>query len=247
MRSTRASLVAGGTALAALLSAAQPAARPAVAAPVGTGCLAYGQAGSYLSREGGLKLTLSPGFLAELRRAGIGFSGLGPVELVDGGKALWTPVGERYDTVATPSGRICHPGGFALSDPETNVTYAIDTFRMVFAATGGSALLATPAVNGRPRPRGELTLAGFSLHEALAPGTFVRHGGGVGPRKVALTLHQSWADDLNRELGTRLRGGAHWADLAIAWQGTPSRPVPAGTSPGLRGIELVNAAIRRTP
>jgi hypothetical protein len=242
MRLTRASLVAGGTALAAVLLAVQPAA----AVRPDTGCLAYGQVGSYLSRDGGAKVTLSAAFVDELKRAGIGFSALGPVEPVDGGRALWMPVGERYDTIETPSGRICHPGGFRFTEDEVGVTYEIDTFRMLFATGGGSAILATPTVNGESRPRGELTLATFSLRQALDPGTFVRHGGGVGPRKVALTLHQSWADHLNRELGTRLRGGTHWADLAIAWQGEPSRPVPAGATPGLRGIELVNDAIRRT-
>ena len=242
MRPTRASLIAGGTALAAVLLAVQPAA----AVRSGAGCLAYGQVGSYLSREGGAKITLSAAFAGELKRAGIGLSALGPAELADGGRALWMPVGERYDTVETPSGRICHPGGFRLTDDEVGVTYEIGTFHMLFATGGGSALLATPTVNGEARPRGELTLATFGLRRALDPRTFVRHGGGAGPRKVALTLHQSWADHLNRELGTRLRGGTHWADLAIAWQGEPSRPVPAGATPGLRGIELVNDAIRRT-
>jgi len=242
MRLTRASLAAGGTALAAVLLAVQPA---AATAP-GTGCLAYGQTGSYLSRDGAAKITLSAAFRGELKRAGIGFSAFGPVELTGGGTALRTPVGERYDTVETPSGRICHPGGFRFTEDEVGVTYEIRAFHMLFATGGGSALLATPTVNGEARRRGELTLATFSLRRALAPGAFVRHGGGAGPRKVALTLHRSWADDLNRELGTRLRGGTHWADLTIAWQGAPSRPVPTGATPGLRGIQLVNDAIRRT-
>ncbi|MFC5835898.1 hypothetical protein [Nonomuraea insulae] len=106
MRLTRATLVAGGTALAALLLSTQP----TLAAAPARGCLAQGQIGSYLSKEGSAKATFSSEFLDELKRAGIRFEALAPAELVDGGRAAWMPIGERYDNIETPSGRVCYPG-----------------------------------------------------------------------------------------------------------------------------------------
>ncbi|GAA2867960.1 hypothetical protein [Nonomuraea rubra] len=240
MRLTRATLVAGGTALAALLLSTQP----APAAPPGGGCLAPGQIGSYLSKEGSAKATFSPEFLGELNRAGIRFEALDPIELTDGGTVARMPIGERYDNIETPSGRVCYPGGFRLINEETGVTYEIDTFWVLFAATGDSKFLATPAVNGEPRPGGELTMVNFSVPQALMPGNFVPHNGGIGPLKVILRLDRGWAEDLNKELGTSFHGGAHWADLDIAWRGAPSRPVPSGTSLGMLGVRVMSDAIR---
>ncbi|MFC7100694.1 hypothetical protein ACFQQB_09605 [Nonomuraea rubra] len=124
------------------------------------------------------------------------------------------------------------------------MTYEIDTFWVLFAATGDSKFLATPAVNGEPRPGGELTMVNFSVPQALMPGNFVPHNGGIGPLKVILRLDRGWAEDLNKELGTSFHGGAHWADLDIAWRGAPSRPVPSGTSLGMLGVRVMSDAIR---
>ncbi|MEU7860217.1 hypothetical protein [Nonomuraea sp. NPDC049141] len=243
MRLNRAALIAGGTALATVLLSAHP----AMAAPPGSpggGCLAEGQIGSYLSKEGSAKATFSTGFLNELKRAGIRFETLDPIELVDGGTAAWMPIGERYDNIETPSGRVCYPGGFRFSNDETGATYEIDTFWVLFAAMGDSKFFATPIVNGHPRPGGELTMVNFSVPQALAPGNFVPHNGGVGPLKVILSMDRGWASDLNKELGTKFSGGMHWADLDIAWQGPPSRPVKSGSSLGMLGLKVISDAIR---
>ncbi|MFI7225211.1 hypothetical protein ACIBO5_18520 [Nonomuraea angiospora] len=244
MRLTPSPLVVGGTALAALLLSSQAAlAAPSPGSP-GGGCLTEGQIGSYLSKEGSAKATFSGEFLNELKRAGVTFEALDPIELVDGGTAAWMPIGERYDNIETPSGRVCYPGGFRLINHATGVTYEIDTFWVLFAAMGDSKFLATPTVNGRPRPKGELTMVNFSVPQALTPGNFVPHNGGIGPLKVILSMDGSWADDLNRELGTKFRGGMHWADLDIAWQGPPSRPIPSGASLGMLGLRVMGDAIQ---
>ncbi|MFD1536925.1 hypothetical protein [Nonomuraea guangzhouensis] len=243
MRLNRAALIAGGTALAAALLSADP----AMAAPPGSpggGCLSEGQIGSYLSKEGSAKATFSTEFLNELRRAGIRFEPLNPIEPVDGGTAAWMPIGERYDNIETPSGRVCYPGGFRFSNDETGATYEIDTFWVLFAAMGDSKFFATPIVHGHPRPGGELTMVNFSVPQALAPGNFVPHRGGVGPLKVILSMDRGWAADLNKELGTKFYGGMHWADLDIAWQGPPSRPVKSGSSLGMLGLKIISDAIQ---
>ncbi|MFI0419164.1 hypothetical protein [Spongiactinospora sp. 9N601] len=240
----RATLVAGGAALATLLLTTQAAAQAAPPGPPGGGCLAEGQIGSYLSKEGSAKATFSGAFLSELQRAGIRFEALDPIELVDGGTAVWMPIGERYDNIETPSGRVCYPGGFRFTNDATGVTYEIDTFWVLFAAVGDSEFLATPTVNGRPRPQGELAMVDFSVPQALTPGNFVPHNGGIGPKKVVLSINGDWARDLNTALGTRFYGGMHWADLDIAWQGAPSRPVSSGTSLGMLGVRLVSDAIQ---
>ncbi|RBQ15088.1 hypothetical protein DP939_37440 [Spongiactinospora rosea] len=240
----RATLVAGGAALATLLLSTQVAqAAPPPGSP-GGGCLAEGQVGSYLSKEGSAKATFSSAFLGELRRAGIRFEALAPIELVDGGTAVWMPIGERYDNIETPSGRVCYPGGFRFTNDATGVTYEIDTFWVLFAAVDDSRFFTTPTVNGQPRPQGELTMVDFSVPQALAPGNFVPHNGGIGPRKVVLSMNGDWARDLNTALGTRFNGGSHWADLDIAWRGVPSRPVSSGTSLGMLGVQVVSDAIQ---
>ncbi|WP_157548741.1 hypothetical protein [Nonomuraea candida] len=244
MRSTRATMAAGGMALAALLLTAQPG---LAAAPLGTpggGCLAEGQIGSYLSKEGSATATFSAEFLGELKRAGIRFEALAPIEMAGGGATVRMPIGERYDNIETPSGRVCYPGGFRFVRAEAGVTYEIDTFWVLFAATGDSKFLATPTVNGRPRPGGELAMVNFSVPQALMPGNFVPHNGGIGPRRVILSMDHGWAADLNRELGTRFHGGMHWADLDIAWRGAPSRPIPSGSSLGMLGLKVMGDAIR---
>jgi hypothetical protein len=234
----RAALIAGGTALAAALLSAHP----AMAAP--RGCLSEGQIGSYLSKEGSAKATFSAEFLNELRRAGIRFETLDPIELVDNGTAASMPIGERYDNIETPSGRVCYPGGFRFSNDETGATYEIDTFWVLFAALGDSKFFATPTINGQPRPGGELAMVNFSVPRALTPGNFVPHNGGVGPLKVILSMDRGWASDLNKELGTKFYGGMHWADLDIAWQGPPSRPVKSGSSLGMLGLKVMSDAIQ---
>ncbi|MGR6917938.1 hypothetical protein ACU635_27165 [[Actinomadura] parvosata] len=242
MHVNRAILAAAGTALAVALSA-----HPAMAAPPGSpggGCLAPGEIGSYLSKEGSAKATFSAEFLGELRRAGVRFETLAPITLVDGGTAAWMPIGERYDNIETPSGRVCYPGGFRFVNDETGVTYEIDTFWVLFAAVGESKFFGTPAVNGQPRPGGELSMVNFSVPQALAPGNFVPHNGGVGPLKVILSMDRGWTADLNKELGTAFRPGTHWADLDIAWQGAPSRPVKSGGSLGMLGVKVMSDAIQ---
>jgi hypothetical protein len=245
MRLTCASLAAGGTAVAVLLLSGPVAL--AQAAPPGTpggGCLAPGQTGAYLSREGSGKATFSREFLGELNRAGVTLEALDPIKLVDGGTAAWLPIGERYDNIETPSGRVCYPGGFRLTNTATGARYEIDTFWVLFAAMGDSKFLATPTVNGQPRAGGELTMVNFSVPQALTPGNFVPHNGGIGPLKVIMSMDATWADDLNRELGTKFYGGMHWSDLDIAWVGPPSRPIPSGSSLGMLGLKVIADAIR---
>ncbi|MER5318427.1 hypothetical protein [Streptosporangium roseum] len=241
MRLNRAALAAGGTALATVLLSTSP---TLAAVPPGRGCLAEGQVGSYLSKDGSAKATFSTEFLNELERAGIRFQAVDPIEMIDGGTAVRMPIGERYDNIETPSGRVCYPGGFRFINDKTGVTYEINTFWVLFAAMSDSKFLATPTVNGQPRPGGELTMVNFSVPQALTPGNFVPHNGGVGPLKVILSMDRGWSADLNKKLGTAFLGGMHWADLDIAWQGPPSRPVPSGASLGMLGLKVVSDAIR---
>ncbi|NUP02926.1 MAG: hypothetical protein HOV96_34430 [Nonomuraea sp.] len=241
MRLTRASLAA----LAFLLLPAHAA--PAQAAPPGApggGCLAEGQVGSYLSKEGSATATFSGEFLDGLRRAGVRFEALDPIVLGDGGRTAWMPIGERYDNIETPSGRVCYPGGFRFTKEATGATYEIDTFWVLFAARGDSKFLATPTFDGGPRPGGELTMVNFSVPQALMPGNFVPHNGGVGPLKVIMSMDPAWVDDLNSELGTTFYDGMHWCDLDIAWRGAPTRPIPSGTSLGMLGLKVMANAIR---
>jgi hypothetical protein len=243
MRLTRASLAAGTTAVAVLMLAGHVV--PAQAAPPGSpggGCLAEGQVGAYLSKEGSAKITFSGEFLDGLKRAGIRFEALGPIELADDGTAAWMPIGERYDNIETPSGRVCYPGGFRFTKESTGTTYEINTFWVLFAAMGDSKFFASPAVDGQQR--GELTMVNFSVPQALVPGNFVPHNGGVGPLKVIMSMDASWVDDLNRELGTSFYAGMHWSDVDIAWAGPPTRPIPSGASLGLLGLKVVANAIR---
>ncbi|TMR94002.1 hypothetical protein [Nonomuraea basaltis] len=245
MRLKRVSLVAGG-AMAALLLSGQAAL--AAAPPPGTpggGCLAEGEIGRYLSKEGSAKAGFSSEFLDGLKRAGVTMEAIEPIRMVDGGTAAWLPVGERYDNIETPSGRVCYPGGFRFIKESTGTVYEIDTFWVLFAAVADSKFLATPFVNGNPRPGGELTMVNFRVPPALAPGNFVPHNGGIGPLKVVLSMDAVWADDLNSTLGTDFHGGLHWADLDIAWRGAPSRPIPSGTSLGMVGLNVVANAIQR--
>ncbi|HEX4811495.1 MAG TPA: hypothetical protein VFV66_01905 [Nonomuraea sp.] len=244
MRLKRVSLV-GGAVVAALLLSGQVAV--AAAPPPGTpggGCLAEGEIGSYLSKEGSAKATFSREFLDGLERAGVTLEAIEPIRMVDGGTAAWLPVGERYDNIETPSGRVCYPGGFRLTQQATGKVYEIDTFWVLFAAVTDSKFLATPFVDGRPRPAGELTMVNFRVPPALVPGNFVPHNGGIGPRVVVLNLDATWADHLNSELGTDFRGGMHWGDLDIAWRGAPTRPIPSGASLGMVGLNVVADAIR---
>ncbi|SEH03022.1 hypothetical protein SAMN05444920_13231 [Nonomuraea solani] len=240
MRLTRAALAA----LATVLLSAQPALATAPPGSPGGGCLAEGQIGSYLSKEGSAKATFSPEFLGELMRVGVRFETLDPIVMVDGGTAARMPVGERYDNIETPSGRVCYPGGFRFVNDATGVTYEIDTFWVLFAAMGDSRFFATPTVNGRPRPGGELAMVNFSVPQALTPGNFVPHNGGIGPLKVVLSMDRGWSADLNKELGTAFRGGTHWADLDIAWRGLPSRPIPSGASVGMLGLKTMSDAVQ---
>ncbi|MFG1706237.1 hypothetical protein ACFLIM_23870 [Nonomuraea sp. M3C6] len=244
MRLQRTSLVLGGIAFTAMLLSGQASVAQA-APPAGNGCLADGQIGSYLSKEGSAKATFSRAFLDGLNRAGITFEALDPIVLVDGGTAAWMPIGERYDNIETPSGRVCYPGGFRLTSRTTGTVYEIETFWVLFAAMGDSRFFATPKINGLPRPGGELTMVNFSVPQALTPGNFVPHNGGIGPKKVIMSMDAAWADDLNDALGTNFRAGMHWSDLDIAWKNPPSRPIPSGASLGLLGLRLVADAIQQ--
>ncbi|MGN9837962.1 hypothetical protein ACTMTI_07560 [Nonomuraea sp. H19] len=246
MRLKRVSLIVGAAAMAALPLSGQAAL--AAAPPPGTpggGCLADGEIGRYLSKEGSATATFSSEFLDGLNRAGVTMEAIEPIKMVDGGRAAWLPVGERYDNIETPSGRVCYPGGFRFTKQSTGTVYEIDTFWVLFAAVADSKFLTTPFVNGERRPGGELTMVNFRVPQALMPGNFVPHNGGVGPLKVILSMDAVWADDLNTALGTGFRGGTHWGDLDIAWRGVPSKPIPSGASLGMAGLNVVADAIQR--
>jgi hypothetical protein len=240
MRFQRAFLALSGSACAAMLLAGQVS--PAHAA-ASNGCLSEGQVGSYLSKEGSAKATFSREFLDGLAENGITFEAIEPIEMIDDGTAVRMPIGERYDNIETPSGRVCYPGGFKFTKPD-GTTYVIETFWVLFAAVADSKFLGTPVVNGAPRAGGELTMVNFSVPQAFTTGQFVPHNGGIGPKRVVLSLDSTWADDLNRTLGTSFYGGQHWADLDIAWSGAPTRPIPSGASVGLLGLKVISDAIR---
>ncbi|WP_283139394.1 hypothetical protein [Rhizohabitans arisaemae] len=244
MRSKRAFLAAVvGTACVAAVVTADPvhaAARPHQA---GKGCLAPGQIGSYLSKEGEATLTFSREFLSGVAKQGGHLKGIAPVQVINNGTAATMPIGERYDNIEIPSGRVCYPGGIAWTNPATGTTYEIDDFWIVFAAVGNSTVLATPKINGMPRAGGELVLATFSVPQALTTGQFVPHNGGIGPRRVEFTVTNAWARDLNTALGTDFTGGTPWATLDIVWRGAPSRAIPSGFSVGLLGVNLLAKAI----
>ncbi|MFV0127103.1 hypothetical protein ACLGI4_05220 [Streptomyces sp. HMX112] len=218
----------------------------APAAPV-KGCLPEGETGVYLSKEGTAKVTFSKAFRDGLERAGVTVEGIEPVRMTDDGTAAVMPIGEKYDTVEFPSGRVCHPGGFRLTRHTTGQVYEVDNFRVLFVAYGDSKFLTTPKVDGRPDPAGELTMLNFSVPQAFTTGEFVRHNGGVGPKRVVMTMDDQWARHLNGKLGTGFTHGMHLFDTDIAWKGLPTKPFPttaATPSPGVAGLAAVADAIR---
>lgn len=253
MRLTRTSiLTAAGVCAAALLSG-QPAQAGSVTqqtprqqAPV-TGCLMQGETGVYLSKEGTAKVTFSQPFLDGLSRAGVTIDAIAPLLLVDDGTAVVMPIGEKYDNIEFPSGRVCYPGGFTVTRQSTGKVYEIEDFWILFAAFGDSKFFATPRVNGIPSPAGELTMLNFSVPQAFLTGQFVPHNGGIGPKRVIMNMDGQWARHLNTELGTQFRGGMHLFDTDIAWKGVPSMPFPnVGLFPsaGMAGLKAISDAIR---
>ncbi|NBE55975.1 hypothetical protein [Streptomyces boluensis] len=230
----------------ALLFTGQPA--TAANAPDATagryGCVPPGGTGLYLSKEGEAKLTYAPEFLAELEKAGIQAESVAPNTVVDGGTAVHIPIGESYDNIELPSGRVCYPGGMTFRNANTGATYTVDDFWIKFAAVGDSKVFTTPLINGQPRPAGELNLANFTVAQALTTGQFVPHNGGIGPKRVAFSIDEEFATDLNSALGTDIEPDSPWATLDIAWKGVPSRALPNLDNPELAGLKRVSDAIR---
>lgn len=251
MRTPRAVLATAAlSACAALLFAAQPASPAPAPASVARqadvhGCVPEGGAGLYLSKEGEAKLTFAPEFLEALERQHIATEAVSPHTLVDGGTALHIPIGEKYDNIELPSGRVCYPGGMKWANPATGATYKVDDFWIEFAAVGNSKVWTTPEVNGAPRPGGELNLADFTVGQALTTGRFVPHNNGIGPERVTFTIDDEFAADLNKTLGTNIRSGTPWATLDIAWKGAPTRALPAMNTPELAGLKRISEAIQR--
>lgn len=221
--------------------AGSPAHKAPAAAPT---CVKEGETGTYLSKEGTSKATFSAGFFDTLRRAGVTMDAVAPHEMTDNGTTVTLPIGEKYDNIEFPSGRVCYPGGFRYTKDATGKTSEIDIFWVLFAAFGDSKFLATPKVDGKPVPTGELTMLNFSVPQAFTTGEFVPHNDGIGPKRVVMTMDAQWAAHLNTTLGTDFRAGQHVLDLDIAWKGVPSkapcRPAalvryrPGATSPAGR-------------
>ncbi|MGW8883028.1 hypothetical protein [Streptomyces sp. NPDC055749] len=234
-------LLAGQPAVAGSGTAAHKA---AAAAPT---CVKDGETGTYLSKEGTSKATFSSGFFDTLRRAGVTMDAIAPHEMTDNGTSVTLPIGEKYDNIEFPSGRVCYPGGFRYTKEATGKTSEIDIFWVQFAAFGNSKFLATPKVDGKPLPTGELTMLNFSVPQAFTTGEFVPHNDGIGPKRVVMSMDAQWATHLNTELGTDFRAGQHVFDLDIAWKGLPTKPFPNTgpfPSPGVAGLQSIADAIR---
>ncbi|MCW2870873.1 hypothetical protein [Actinacidiphila oryziradicis] len=246
MRTNR--LIATGAAVAAcaaLLFAAQPSAAgsaPRLTAP--TTCVAAGSTGLYLSKAGEATMTFSPQFLDGLRKQGVTTQGVAPNTVVGGGSALRLPIGEKYDNIELPSGRVCYPGGMIWTKASTRTTYAVDDFWMKFAAVGNSKVFTTPKVNGATRAAGELNMANFSAAQALTAGEFSAHNNGVGPKRVTFTMDAEFARDLNEALGTDFKANMAWSTLDIAWSGAPTRALPSMKTPDLQGLSLFAEALK---
>ncbi|MEV0319408.1 hypothetical protein ACIBKX_37785 [Streptomyces sp. NPDC050658] len=208
------------------------------------GCVPQGGTGLYLSKEGEAKLSFAPEFLAALERAGTETESVAPNTVVDGGKAVRIPIGESYDNIELPSGRVCYPGGMTFKNPDSDATYTVDDFWIKFAAVGDSKVFTTPRINGEPRAAGELNLANFTVAQAFTTGQFVPHNGGIGPKRVTFTVDPAFAEDLNAALGTDVEPGSPWATLDIAWKGVPSRALPTTDNPELAGLRRIADAIR---
>ncbi|MFD6431529.1 hypothetical protein [Streptomyces venezuelae] len=233
------------SACAALLLTAQPA--TAAHAPGATagdyGCVPKGGTGLYLSKEGEAKLSYAPEFLQALDKAGVKAESVSPNKVVDGGKAVHIPIGEKYDNIELPSSRVCYPGGMTFK--KTDAAYTVDDFWILFAAVGDSKVFTTPKINGKARAGGEINLADFTVAQALTTGQFVPHNGGIGPKQVKFTIDKAFADDLNKTLGTDIKAGSPWASLDIAWKGAPSKGLPSGDNPNLAGLKKIADAIRK--
>lgn len=238
------------SACAALLFVAQPAtAAPQAATPQAAGpygCVPQGQTGLYLSKEGEATLTYSTEFVSALRKQNIRTEAVAPNSLKSDGRSMLIPIGEKYDNIELPSGRVCYPGGMKWTNPATDATYEVDDFWIKFEAIGNSKVFTTPNINGTPRAGGELNLANFTVAQALTTGQFMPHNGGIGPKRVTFTIDAEFAQDLNRTLGTDLKAGDPWATLDIAWKGIPTRALPSFNTPELAGLgrmsEALNAA-----
>lgn len=252
MRVTRTSLalVTGLCCAAALLVSGQSAAAQSSVRlqqqAQAKGCLAPGETGFYLSKEGTARVTFSQRFIDGLERAGLTVEGISPITMVDNGTVAVMPIGEKYDNIEFPSGRVCYPGGFKFTKQSTGTVYEIEDFWILFSAFGDSKFFATPEVNGTPRPTGELTMLNFSVAQAFVTGEFVPHNGGIGPKRVDMTMDTQWARHLNAELGTDFHGGMPLFATDIAWKGLPSKPFPkvgSFPSPGVAGLKSIQDAI----
>jgi hypothetical protein len=244
--------LAAAAVCAALLSAAPPSTATPLAPAAGHadahGCVPAGEKGLYLSKEGEAKLTYSQQFLDALARAGITAEAVAPHTSVDGGTAVHIPIGEEYDNIELPSGRVCYPGGMTFRNPATGASYTVDTFWIKFEAFGDSKVFTTPEINGSTRAAGELNLANFTVSQALTTAEFVPHNGGIGPKRVTFTVDPELADDLNTTLGTDIApNNTPWATLDIAWKGAPTRPLPDLDAPELSGLKLIADAIQSPP
>ncbi len=261
MRFTHSSLVLTGGACAALLLSAQPALAGAApqqapqqsqvkqhaAAAAAKGCVPAGETGVYLSKEGTAKVTFSKPFLDGLKKSGATIDGIAPVKLTDNGTALTMPIGEKYDNIEFPSGRVCYPGGFRITQKVTGKIYEVEDFWVLFAAFGHSKFHATPAVNGVRSAAGELTMLNFSVPQAFMTGQFVPHNEGIGPKRVVMNMDAQWATHLNKELATDFKSGMHLFDTDIAWKGVPTKAFPnVGSFPsvGVAGLQSIADAIR---
>ncbi|MER5613842.1 hypothetical protein [Streptomyces sp. NPDC002215] len=237
-------LTAGQAVPAAAQSAPQVRAQEHAAAV--KGCVKPGETGLYLSKEGTAKVTFSQPLLDGLRRAGATIDAIAPIRPADNGTAAVMPIGEKYDNIELPSGRVCYPGGFRIVSA-TGKVYEIEDFWIQFAVLGDSKFFATPEVDGVPRAAGELTMLNFSVPQAFATGEFVPHNGGIGPERVIMDMDGQWAAHLNSELGTDFWAGMHLFDTDIAWKGVPTKAFPnvgLFPGPGVAGLKVIADAIR---
>jgi hypothetical protein len=210
------------------------------------GCLEPGETGFYLSKEGSAKVTFMQPFLDGLQRAGVTLAGIAPVEMVDDGTAVM-PIGDKVDNIEFPSGRVCYPGGFRLTQQSTGKVYELEDFWVQFAIFGNSKFFATPKVNGVPSAAGELTMLNFSVSQAFTTGEIAPHNGGIGPKRVEMSMDAQWARHLNTELGTDFTDGMPLFELDIAWKGAPTKPFPNTglvPSPGVAALQAISDAIR---
>ena len=229
--------------LIALAAPTEASVAPVPSASSDTGCLAEGQTGLYLSKEGDSTATFSPEWMAGLNKAGIKSIGTAPEQISADGATMTLPVGEKFDNIELPSGAVCYPGGMVYTNPATGATYEIKKFWVVFSPlpSNTSEFYAYPFINGVQSTK-KVVFANFSCLQGVVAGAQVQPGGDVGPNDVKLYANPDFLKQFNSVLGTDLQPGVLFADLRIAWKGLPTKMMP--NTPATVGLNMITNVIK---